>query len=71
MRRANKSETDAAERMRAAGEQASQDSAAGAPSPAAADEQHATPYVAVARGHPRAVSLSATSAASISHGCRS
>ena len=49
--------------MRAAGEQASQDSAAGALSPATADKQPATPENAGARGHPRAAPSSAASAA--------
>ena len=48
--------------MRAAGERATQDSAAGISSPAAADKQPATPNVAGAYGHPRAASSSACSA---------
>ena len=49
--------------MRAAGEQAIQDSAAGVSSAAADNEQPATSNVAGARGHPRAVTSSAASAA--------
>ena len=55
-------ETEAAARMRAAGEQDTQDSTAGDNSPDAADEQPATAIVAGARGHPRAVSSPAASA---------
>ena len=49
--------------MRASGEQLSQDSAAGTMSPAAVDKQPGTPKVTGARGHPRAASSSAASAA--------
>ena len=49
--------------MRATGEQASQNSAAGTRSPAADDKRPATPKVAGARSHPRAPSSSAASAA--------
>ena len=63
MRCANKAATDASARMRAAGEKASQDSAAGDRSPAAADKQPKTPKVAGARSHPSADSSSAASAA--------
>ena len=42
-------------RMRAVGEQAIQDLAAGDSSPATANEQPATPIVAGARGYPRAI----------------
>ena len=59
----SKAATEAAARMRAAGEQDTQDSAASDYSPAAADEQPATPIVAGARGHPRAASSPADSAA--------
>ena len=59
---ANKAASEAAARMRVAGEQATQDSAAGVSSPAAANEQPATSNVAGARGYPRTVSLSAASA---------
>ena len=61
MRCANKAATDAAERMRADGEQSSQDSVAGARSSAAANKQPTTPKVAGARGNPRTASLSVTS----------
>ena len=64
---ANKAATDAVARMRAAGEQPSQDSTTGDLSPAAADRQPATPNVAGAHGHPRAASSSAASAAGGSH----
>ena len=50
-----KAATEAAARMRAVGEQDTQDSKAGDYSPAD-DEQPATPIVAGARGHPRAAS---------------
>ena len=63
MRCANNADTDAAARMHVAGEEASQDSAAGDRSLAAADKQPATPEVAGARRHPRAASSSAASAA--------
>ena len=56
MRYANKASSKAAARMRAAGEQAVQDSAAGDTIPAAADKQPATPVVTGARVHPRAPS---------------
>ena len=62
MRCANKAAADAAEWMRAAGEQASPCSAAGDSSPAAVDKQPAIPNVAGARGHPEAASLPAASA---------
>ena len=54
MRCTSKTATDAAALMREAGEQVSQDSAAGDRSPAAADKQPVTPDVASARGLPRA-----------------
>ena len=62
MRCANKAATEVAARMRAAGEQAIQDSSAGVKSPAAANKQPATPIVAGARGSPRASFSSAASA---------
>ena len=55
MRCASKAFSEASARMRAAGEQANQDSAEGVSSPAAADKHPATPNVAGARGYPRAV----------------
>ena len=61
---ANKAAADAAARIRVAGEQASPCSAAGNSSPAAADKQPTTTNVAGARGHPRADSSPAASAAS-------
>ena len=63
MRCANKAATDAATRMLAAREQATQDSAAVVLSPASADKHPATSNVAGAQGHPRADSSSAASAA--------
>ena len=60
----SKAATEASVRMRAAREQDIKDSVAGGYSPAAADEQPATPIVAGARGHPRAASSPADSAAS-------
>ena len=63
MRCASKAATEAAARMRAAGEQATRDSAAGVSSPAAADNKPATPNVLGARVHPRAAASSAASAA--------
>ena len=60
---ANKAASEAAARMRVAGEQATQDSVAGGSSPAAANEQPATSNVTGARGHRRAVYSSAVSAA--------
>ena len=62
MRCANMDAANAAAQVRAAGEQASQDTAACDALPADDDEQPATPDVAGARGHPRAVSPSAGSA---------
>ena len=62
IRCANKAVSEADARIRAAGEQAAQDSAAGISSPAA-DKQPATPIVAGARGHPRAASSPVASAA--------
>ena len=59
----SKVETEATARMRAVGEQDTQDSAAGDFSPAAADKQPATPIVAGARVHPRASSSPEDSAA--------
>ena len=56
MRCANKTATDAAARVRAAGEQTFQDLAAGTMSPAAADKQPETSKATGARGHPRAAS---------------
>ena len=67
MRCASKAATEAVARMRAAGEQASQDPTTGAPSPAASDRQPATPNAAGAHGHPRAASSSTASAAGGSH----
>ena len=61
MRCENKAATEAAARMPAAGEQASQDSAASVNYPAAANKNPATPNVAGARGHPRAASSFAAS----------
>ena len=61
MRCASKAASEAAARMRAAGEQAFQNSAAGVSSPAAANEQPATFNIVGARGHPRTVSSSAAS----------
>ena len=58
----SKAATEAAARMRTAGEQDTQDSAAGDYSPAAADGQPAAPIIAGARGHPRAASSPAASA---------
>ena len=52
----SKAATEAATRMRAAGDHNPQDSAAGDYSTAAANKQPATPIVAGARGHPRAAS---------------
>ena len=63
MRCANKAEADAAARVRAAGEQASQYSVAGGYLTAAAENQPATPIFAGARGHPRASSSPAGSTA--------
>ena len=63
MRCANKAEADAAARVRAAVEQASQASTACARSPAAADKQPATLEVVGARGHSCAASSSAALAA--------
>ena len=63
MRCTNKAATKASARMRAVGEQVNQNSAAGVSSPAAADKQSAIPNVAGARGHPRAASSYADSAA--------
>ena len=59
----SKASTEATARMRAVGEQDTQDSAAGDYSPAADDEQPATPIVAGARGYPRAASSLADSTA--------
>ena len=59
----SKAATEAAARMRAAGDQDTQDLAAGDYSPAADDEQPATSIVAGARGHPRAASSPANSTA--------
>ena len=59
----SKTATEAAARMRAAGDHDTQGSAAGNYSPAAADEQPATPIVAGARGHQRAASSPADSTA--------
>ena len=58
-----KAATEAAARMRAAGEQDTQVSAAGGYSPAADDELPATSIVARARGYPRAAISPAASAA--------
>ena len=60
-----KAATEAAARMRAAGEQDTQDPSAGDYSPAADDDDEppATPIVAGARGHPRAASSPANSTA--------
>nr|BAP69048.1 RxLR effector candidate protein [Hyaloperonospora arabidopsidis Emoy2] len=63
MRCARKAASEASARLRAAGEQATQDSGAGVSSPAAANEQPETSNVAGARGHLRAVSSFAASAA--------
>ena len=63
MRCANKAATEADARMRAAGEQPNKDSVSGDNSPAASNKQPATPNVEGARGHPRAASTSAASAA--------
>ena len=57
MRCANKAATESAGRMRAAGEQVNEYSAAVVSSPVAVDNQPATINVAGARGHPRAASL--------------
>ena len=57
----SKAATEAAARMSTAEDQDTQDSAAGDYSPAAADEQPATPIVAGARGYPRAASSPADS----------
>ena len=59
----SKAATEAAARMHAAGDQDTQDSAAGDYSPAADDEQPATPIVAGARGYPSAASSPADSTA--------
>ena len=59
----SKAATEAAARMRAAGDQDTQGSAAGDYAPAAADEQPAIPRVAGARGYPRAASSPADSTA--------
>ena len=58
MRCASKTASESAARMRAAEEQAIQDSAAGVSSAAADNEQPATSNVSGARGHPRAFSSS-------------
>ena len=63
MRCASKAASEAAAQMRVAGVQATQGSATGVSSPAAANEQPATSNVSGARGHPRAVSSSAALAA--------
>ena len=60
----SKAATEAAARMRAAGDQDTQDSAAVNYSPVAADEQPAIPIVVGARGYPRAASSPADSTAS-------
>ena len=52
----SKASTEAPARMRAAGDQDTQDPAAGDYTLASADEQPATPIVAGARGHPGAAS---------------
>ena len=62
MRSANKAAIDASARMRAAGEQASQDSAAGAPSPDGDDQYPETHNVVDERGHPLVASSSSASA---------
>ena len=59
----SKAATEAASRMRAAGYQDTQDSAACDYTPAAADKQPATPIVSGARGYPRAASSPADSTA--------
>ena len=64
MRCENKAATEAAARMTAAGEQASQDSAASVNYPAAANKNPATPNVADVRVHTRAASPSPDSSAS-------
>ena len=53
MRCASKTISEAAARMRAAGEQAIEESVAGVTSNPAADKQHATLNVPGARGHTR------------------
>ena len=58
-----KAATEEAGRIRADGEQAVQDIAAGAKSPAAANKQPATSIVAEAHGHPRAAPSPAVLAA--------
>ena len=63
MRCANKAASEAAARMRAAGEQDTQALSAGDNAPAADNKQPATPTVAGARGYPRAASSPACSAA--------
>ena len=63
MRCASKAASEAAAQMRVAGEQATQGSATGVSSPAAANEQPATSNVAGASGHRRAATSSAASAA--------
>ena len=60
---ASKAASEAAAQMRVAGEQATQGSATGVSSPAAANEQPATSNVAGASGHRRAATSSAASAA--------
>ena len=59
----SKAATEAAARMRAAGEQDAHDSAAGGYPPAVADKKPATPVVKGARGHPREAPSPAGSAA--------
>ena len=63
MRCANKATSEAAERMRASGEQVNEYSASSVTSPNSADKQPAIPNVAVIRGHSRSSSSSAASAA--------
>uniref|UniRef100_M4BXA6 RxLR effector candidate protein n=1 Tax=Hyaloperonospora arabidopsidis (strain Emoy2) TaxID=559515 RepID=M4BXA6_HYAAE len=63
MRCASKAASEAAARMRAAGNQATQASAPGVSSLVAADKKPATPNIAGARGNPRTASSSAASAA--------
>ena len=63
MRCANKVTTEAATRMRSAGEQAIQDSVAGVSLHAAANKQPSILHVAAARGNPPAASSSAASVA--------
>ena len=65
MRCASKAVFKAVKRMRTAGDQAHEDSAAGVTSPDTDDKQPATPNVAGARGPPREVSSSAASAAGV------